>query len=105
MRLLLRERLWVFGSPTAVMYRSSVVRGQRPFYDESCLHEDSEACFRLLQVWDFGFVHQVLSFLRTGNESITSRVMTFGPDDLDRDILVRRYASRFLGRPGGSASA
>ena len=95
-RLLLRDRLWVFGSPTAVMYRSSIVRAQRPFYDESCLHEDSEACIRLLQTWDFGFVPQVLSFLRTGNESVTSRVLTFGPDYLDWYIVVQRYASMFL---------
>jgi glycosyltransferase involved in cell wall biosynthesis len=95
-RLLLRTGLWVFGSPSAVMYRSSIVRAQRPFYDESCLHEDTEACIRILQDWDFGFVHQVLSFLRTDNESISSRVRAFQPDILDGYIVVRRYAPVFL---------
>ena len=94
-RLILSE-LWVFGSPTAVMYRSSIVRATRPFYDESCLHEDTEACVRLLRDWDLGFVHQVLSFLRTGNESITARVKDLVPDMLDAYIISRRYAPMFF---------
>ena len=46
------------------MYRCSLVRSQSPFYDESLLHEDTEKCLQILEHRDFGFVHQVLSFLR-----------------------------------------
>jgi len=95
-RLYLRTSLFVFGSPTAVMYRSSTVRAGRPFFDESRLHEDTEKCFQILEHTDFGFVHQVLSFLRVGNEAISSRVRMFQPNALDRYILVRRYAPVFL---------
>jgi glycosyltransferase involved in cell wall biosynthesis len=95
-RLYLRSGTFVFGSPTTVMYRSSIVRSQSPFYDEALLHEDTEKCMQILEHWDFGFVYQVLSFLRTGNEAISSRVRTFQPIALDRYILVQRYASRFL---------
>jgi glycosyltransferase involved in cell wall biosynthesis len=63
-------RIYVFGSPTTVMYRSSVVRQQRPFYNEALLHDDFDKCMQLLEQWDFGFVHQVLSFTRIDNESI-----------------------------------
>jgi glycosyltransferase involved in cell wall biosynthesis len=95
-RLYLRTGLFVFGSPTTVMYRSFLVRDCQPFYDESLLHEDSEKCMRILEHWDFAFVHQVLSFLRTDNESISSVFRTFQPDALDRYVMVQRYAPVFL---------
>lgn len=95
-RLYLRTGVWVFGSPTAVMYRSSMIKRGQPFYDESRLHEDTEKCMQILESWDFGFVHQVLSFSRADNESISSAVQTFHPNALDRYILVKRYASVFL---------
>jgi glycosyltransferase involved in cell wall biosynthesis len=95
-RLYLRTGVWVFGSPTAVMYRSSLVREQKPFYDESALHEDTEKCMQILRHWDFGFVHQVLSFSRADNESISSKVQDLQPHALDRYIVVQRYATAFL---------
>ncbi len=95
-RLYLRTGVYVFGSPTAVMYRSSLLRNHERFYDESLLHEDTEKCLQILEHWDFGFVHQVLSFSRADNESISSAARPFQPDALDRYILVRRYAPVFL---------
>lgn len=95
-RAYLRTRLYLFGSPTTVMYRSTIVRSQRPFYDESLLHEDTEKCLQILQDWDFGFVHQVLSYLRTENESISSGVRSLQPNALDTYVLVQRYAGVFL---------
>jgi glycosyltransferase involved in cell wall biosynthesis len=95
-RLYLRTGIFVFGSPTTVMYRSTLIRNQRPFYDEARLHEDSEKCMQILEHWDFGFVHQVLSCLRVDKESISSAVRAFHPYVLDRYILVQRYAPLFL---------
>lgn len=95
-RLYLRTGVFVFGSPTTVMYRSSMVRSQQPFFDASLLHVDTEKCMQLLEHWDFGFVHQVLSFVRTNNESISSAFRAFQPGALDVYIIVQRYASVFL---------
>jgi glycosyltransferase involved in cell wall biosynthesis len=104
-RWCLRTRVFVFGSPTTVMYRSSLVRKCQSFYDDSLLHEDTDKCMQILQEWDFGFVHQVLSYLRTDNvnESITARFRTFEPDALDRYIMVQRYAPVFLEAQEASA--
>jgi glycosyltransferase involved in cell wall biosynthesis len=101
-RLYLRSGVYVFGSPTTVMYRSSIVRDEQPFFDESLLPEDVEKCMQILERWDFGFVHQVLSFLRLGNESITWGVRTLQPGMLDRYIVVQRYSPVFL-EPGEAA--
>jgi glycosyltransferase involved in cell wall biosynthesis len=91
-----RTGLWVFGSPTTVMYRSSMIKKGEPFYDEGKLHEDTEKCMQILEHWDFGFVHQVLSYCRADNESISSTVRGFQPNAIDRYIIVERYASVFL---------
>ena len=86
----------VFGSPTTVMYRSTVVRDHQPFYDKSLLHADTEKCMELFRHWDFGFVHQVLSFLRTENKSISSVRMKLRASALDQYIIARRNATTFL---------
>lgn len=95
-RLFLRTGLWVFGSPTAVMYRADLLQKGVPFYDESQLHEDTDKCMEILKTWDFGFAHQVLSFSRADNDSISSAVRHLQPVALDRYILIQRHASAFL---------
>lgn len=95
-RLYLRKGTWVFGSPTAVMYRSCLIEKDQPFYDEAQLHEDSDKCMQILKSWDFGFVHQVLSFSRADNESISFAARSFQPVALDRYIMVCRNAASFL---------
>lgn len=96
-RMYLRRGIYVFGSPSTVMFRSSIVRQTPGFYSESLLHEDTEKCMSILSDWDFGFVHQVLSYLRINNDSISSRSSGFQPDVLDRYILIQRFAEAFLG--------
>jgi glycosyltransferase involved in cell wall biosynthesis len=98
-QLFLRDGIFVFGSPTTVMYRSSIVRSHPPFYDGSLLHEDTEKCIQILDLWDFGFVHQILSFSRTDNESISRGFRSFEPYILDRYINTQRYASVFFEEP------
>jgi glycosyltransferase involved in cell wall biosynthesis len=87
---------FVFGSPTSVMYRSTMVRQDRPFFNESLLHADTEKCMEILEHWDFGFVHQILSFLRWDNESISSARRKFRSGALDVYIIAQRYAAVFL---------
>lgn len=65
------EDLYVFGTPHSVLLRSDLIRSHDPFYNESNLHADSEACCALLKSCDFGFVHQVLTFTRLRAGSLT----------------------------------
>jgi glycosyltransferase involved in cell wall biosynthesis len=92
----LRTGIYAFGSQTTVMYRSSLVRQQDPFYNEFIPHADLERCMEILAHWDFGFVHQVLSFSRVDDESITASIARFAPYALDRYVTTQRYASVFL---------
>jgi glycosyltransferase involved in cell wall biosynthesis len=77
-REICRQRLlggpYVFGSQSSVLFRSDLVRSHDPFYNESNMHADSEACFELLKDCDFGFVHQVLTFSRDNRPESRLRV-------------------------------
>ena len=94
-RWCLRTGIYPFGSQTTVMYRSSLVRQQNPFYNESLPYADLEKCMEILAHQDFGFVYQVLSFSRLDDESITGSIESFAPYALAGYIITQRYASIF----------
>lgn len=86
-RWILLGKPYVLGSPTALMLRSDLVRASESFYDESNSHRDSEACLRILRSWDFGFVHQVLTYIRireADGRSFSQRYNTYLPNNIDR---------------------
>lgn len=95
----LRGAPFVFGSPTQVMYRSAIADRHQPFFNPSVLHADTDKCLQILRKWDFGFIHQVLSFSRVDNESITTAHRGFADYALDRYMTARRYGPTFLGTP------
>jgi glycosyltransferase involved in cell wall biosynthesis len=77
-RLYLLNGIYLFGSPTSLLLRSDVIRERNPFYEERYIpFEDSSVCFEILKNWNFGFVHQVLTFSRRNNDSILSRLRVF----------------------------
>lgn len=98
-RWCLRSGIYIFGSQTTVMYRSSVVRENNPFYDESLPYADFKKCMEIIEHWDFGFVHQVLSFSRPDDDSVPSATgarIRFRPMALDNYAIVQQYAPVFL---------
>lgn len=91
------RHLYLFGAPTTVLMRADLVRARQPFYDESMsTAEDLSACWDMLAYSDFGFVHQVLCFVRTENDSILSRIRGFDAQELDRYLVARRHAQQFI---------
>jgi len=69
-RLYLRQDLGLFATQSSVLYRSDLVRARNPFYLESNMWADVEACFALLRDTDLGFVHQVQTYSRPRPTSI-----------------------------------
>jgi hypothetical protein len=90
--------LWVFGSPTSLLIRSDLVRNREKFYDESTVSADTQVCFDLLQEADFGFVHQVLTYTRRHNESVTSLTHRFDIRRVGKIIVVTKYGPIYLDR-------
>jgi glycosyltransferase involved in cell wall biosynthesis len=112
------NHLYVFESANAVLYRSDLVRDKQGFYNEKNIHADNEACFALLRSYDFGFVHQILTYTRVRSESLKASsadyqthlagtlhvLCTYGQDyfsQTDLDRLLKNHLSeyyRFLGK-------
>ena len=95
-RVVLKDGIYLFGSPTTVMFRGDVVRGRDPFYAEGRLFEDAEVCFDLLADHDFGFVHQVLSFTRTENDSLWRGMRAYNGWLLARRNQLAQYGRQCL---------
>jgi glycosyltransferase involved in cell wall biosynthesis len=95
-RVVLKDGIYLFGSPTTVMFRADLVRGRVPFFAEGRLFEDAEVCFDLLGEHDFGFVHQVLTFTRTENDSLWSGMRAYNGWLLARRNQLAQYGRRFL---------
>lgn len=89
---------FLFGSPTSLLVRADLVRTRDRFYNEDNIHADDEACLAVLSESDFGFVHQVLTYTRRHNQSVTAfitRIGTAVPADLD---MFQRWGPVFLSK-------
>ena len=95
-RLVLKDGIYLFGSPTTVMFRADLVRARDPFFAEGRFFEDAEICFDLLADHDFGFVRQILSFTRTDNDSLWKGMRGYNGWLLARRNQVAQYGRRFL---------
>lgn len=89
-------KISVFGSPTSLLIRSSLIRKKMPFYNEGVLHADKEVCFELLRDTDFGFVHKVLTYTRRHNESVTSKVNYFDTKRKENLGIHLKYGREYL---------
>jgi glycosyltransferase involved in cell wall biosynthesis len=96
-RLTLLNKIYCFWSPTSLLIRSDLIRKNRCFYNENYLYADDEACYELLKETDFAFVHQVLSFVRTHDESATATLTaSYNKIILSNLDLFTRYGPIFL---------
>jgi glycosyltransferase involved in cell wall biosynthesis len=96
-RLYFLKNKYVFGTPTSLLMRSDRVRSRVPFYEERYApFEDAHACFDLLRDCNFGFVHQVLTYSRRDNQSLLSRIRSFGFLLLSRLTIVVGHGKHYL---------
>jgi glycosyltransferase involved in cell wall biosynthesis len=86
----------MFGSPSSLMIRADLIRRRESFYNEGNLHADSEVCFDLLRHADFGFVHQVLTYTRRHNETVTFSARKLNTQKAAHYLHLVRYGRYFL---------
>jgi glycosyltransferase involved in cell wall biosynthesis len=102
---------YVFGGPSWLLFRADLVRRRQDFFDRRRHpYTDATACFDALQHSDFAFIHQVLTYSRRHDESITATfaerfetftlesldsLITFGPSYLTPDEYARRLRTKF----------
>lgn len=96
-RLTLLNRVYCFWSPSSILIRSDLIRKRPFFYAGPHLHADVEACYEVLKESDFGFVHQILTFIRTHEDSVTSAVaMPYNRIIVSNLDLLLKYGPVFL---------
>src|SRR5262249_13620544 len=95
-RRMLIDGYFLLGPPTTVLYRAEIVHSRKPFFRTDDLHADTNVGYEVLLDHDLGFVHQMLSFVRTDNEGVTWERRDFHPQILDYYIVFERYGRRAL---------
>ncbi len=97
-RQTLLKRLNVFGSPSSLLLRSELLRDCERFYDGSLFtrHWDTAACFEILRNWDFGFVHQVLTYTRRPSEARTSVSKELDSYMAENLLMLKKYGPLFV---------
>jgi glycosyltransferase involved in cell wall biosynthesis len=93
-------RLYLLGrvdlaAPSANLYRSSLVRSVDSFFPCANPSADAAASLMCFEHCDFGVVHQILSFERIHDQSVTANSQ-LDSYLLDRIELVLEYGSTFL---------
>lgn len=86
----------IFKPPSALLYRSDMVRASESFFPGAAPSADMDAFFRDMENYDFGCVHQVLSFERVHPGAITSTLRRFNSLLVDRLEFLVRYGSNYL---------
>ena len=91
-RAAFRGDFTVFGPPTVLLIRSDLIHMEKPFYNEEYFYADAEVCFKVLQKKDFGFVHQILSFVRMHEQSQTNAITNkVDPIGLEFLSILKKY--------------
>ncbi len=95
-RLTVLQNMQFFGNPTSELYSSDMVRQNTPFFFHSLPYADISACFRYLQKWDFGFVHEILSQERIHKQQISTEVRKISMDNFACMEHLIKYGKLFL---------
>lgn len=93
---LLDENVYLFGSQTSVMFKSEIVRRRKPFFSGSSMFFDAEVCFDILKDYDFGFIHQILTYTRRNNESEYTSIDKYNPVLIARYLCLLKYGKIYL---------
>lgn len=96
-RLVLLKKTYPFLSPSCLLIRSDLIRERDPFYPGTDLHADVQVLYELLKTCDFGFVHQVLTYIRKHEDSETATQAAPLNTLINQNLnLLIRYGPEFL---------
>jgi glycosyltransferase involved in cell wall biosynthesis len=88
---------YFYGTPTTLLYRADIVRSRLHFFSEDYLHADLDACFQYLETNDFAFCHEILSFNREREGSLTSNAQLYNRYILEHLTVLKEFGQFYLG--------
>lgn len=86
----------IFMVPTTTLIRTDLIRTRNPFYNENILGMDKEVIYGLLQDSDFGFVQQVLTYIRLHDDQATHQEYVITVMSLSRIHIIKKYGPIYL---------
>lgn len=92
---LLGELEYVFGGQSSVLYRHGTLT-RTPFWATDFQHADLEFFYEALRHGDFGFVHQVLTYTRRHEGSVTSRARGTAHLLAEHVMILLKHGRYFL---------
>src|SRR6185312_5758557 len=95
-KYLLLDHQYPFGTPSSTLYRSEIVRTRSEFYEENEPSADADVFFDFLDRYDFGFVHEILSFSRVRSGSEMDRRKELDEFSLEFLRALKKYGSKYL---------
>jgi len=93
------ERIYVFGSPSSLLIKSDLIRNRDPLYNNKyhmCV--DQELCYYLLQHQDFGFVHEILTYSRVHEQSMTTSINKHNREIIEELTLMQDFGIVYFGK-------
>jgi len=94
----LRGYYYVFGSPSSLLIRTSLLAEKMDFYNPLNRSGDVEACFRILARHDFGFVHKILTRTRHHHGSQTHIGEKLRTGELNAFLTLKTWGQEILGQ-------
>lgn len=95
-RQFLLNGLYLFGTPSTILYRSDLIRAQESFYNPKIVHADTDKCLDILKESDLAFVPQILSFTRLHDEATTNFADYYNTYSLFYIYALVEYGDYFL---------
>jgi glycosyltransferase involved in cell wall biosynthesis len=92
----LRTDNYYLGTPTTLLFRTAALTPLSPCFRPGLFFDDVDLCFRVLRQWKFGFIHQVLAFVRDDNNGISETFSNFDYVPAYRYLLAEAYAGEMF---------
>ena len=92
-------RIYVFGSPSSLLIKSDLIRSRDPLYnDKYHMCVDQELCYYLLQHQDFGFVHEILTYSRVHEQSVTTSINEHNREIIEELMLMQDFGPVYFSK-------
>ncbi len=95
-RIHLLKNVYLLGTPTTLLFRAESLLGATPVFRPGLFYDDVDLCFRVLRRWDFGFVHQIVAFLRVDNGGLMTRYENLDFVPARQRLLTEHYGADCL---------
>ncbi len=98
-RRLYRDQTYVFGAPTNLLFRAEALRQEAAWFRADVCCDDADLCLRLLRKWNFGYVHQVLAFIRVADAGAYAAIREFDHRPAWMYFAIQAYGADYFTEP------